>query len=124
MFLTPINKIDFSKVEEFCRTWAEGARVEYKSSLANVAKVVSSLANTGGGIIIFGVEIDKKTNMPLFPITGIENKGGFEESVTQTCIQGVYPPILPAVKLVQIPSSPEKVVVVVKISESLDAPRV
>lgn len=122
MFLTPLDKIDFPKVEEFCRNWAEGARVEYKSSLANVAKVVSSLANTGGGIIIFGVEIDKKTNMPLFPIAGIENTGGFEESVTQACIQGVYPPILPAVKLVPIPSAPEKIVVVVKITESLDAP--
>lgn len=122
MFLTPINKIDFPKVEEFCRTWAEGARVEYKSSLANVAKVVSSLANTGGGIIIFGVEIDKKTNMPLFPIAGIENTGGLEESVTQACIQGVYPPILPAVKLVPIPFSSGKVVVIVKITESLDAP--
>ncbi len=122
MFLTPINKIDFSKVQEFCESWAEGPRVEYKSSLANVAKVVSSLANTSGGIIIFGVEIDKTTNMPRLPITGMKNAGGFEESVTQACIQGVYPPIMPAVKLVPIPSSPENVVVVVKITESLDAP--
>jgi hypothetical protein len=60
--------------------------------------------------------------MPLFPIAGMENTGGFEESVTQACIQGVYPPILPAVKFVPIPSAPEKIVVVVKITESLDAP--
>jgi hypothetical protein len=50
MFFTPLDDIDFQQVETFCHTWSEGVRVEYKLEIAQVPKIVSSFANTFGGI--------------------------------------------------------------------------
>ena len=123
MFNIPIQDIDFQRVKEFCQQWPEGVRVEYKAELnRNIPKLISSLANTAGGIALFGVEIDTTTNMPIFPIKGMELENGFEERITQACINGVYPPITPSVKIIPIPSSPGRAIGVVQVSESLNAP--
>ena len=60
MFTKPANEIEFSDIEDFCRGFGEGVRVEYKQQIANIPKIVSSFANTLGGIFIIGAKTDKK----------------------------------------------------------------
>lgn len=39
MFNTPLADVTYEQVLEFCRTFPEGARVEYKREPVNIAKV-------------------------------------------------------------------------------------
>ena len=56
MFHTPLAEITFEQIENFCRTFPEGVRVEYKRELIkDIPKVISSFANSSGGIWIIGV---------------------------------------------------------------------
>lgn len=57
LFSKPISSLTFRDVEEFCSRFHEGMRVEYKSTFdsnvkSSLAKVLSSLANSYGGILI------------------------------------------------------------------------
>ena len=63
MFTKPIDEITYQDVESFCQQWSEGVRVEYKIEVTvsrHIPKVVSSFANTYGGIFLIGVEADQK----------------------------------------------------------------
>jgi hypothetical protein len=121
MFNTPLSEIDFDQVVAFCKGWPEGVRVEYKEEPTNIPKVVSSFANTSGGIWVIGVKIDNR-NLPILPLYGYSSRPGIEEQITQSSYQGTYPPIIPAVKLIPFPSDPSKVIAVVKVLESIEAP--
>lgn len=121
MFNTPLNELDYEKVEAFCKNWPEGVRVEYKQKPGDISKVVSSFANTSGGIWIIGVKTDHR-NMPIFPLCGYPLAPGIEEQITQSSYQGIYPPVIPNVRVISLPSNPNKVLVVVKVTESVDAP--
>lgn len=125
MFNRLLDDITFKELAAFCQKWPEGVRLDYKREAANTPKIVSSLANTMGGLWIIGVVTDKKTNLPLpFPegVPGISLCPGIEEQIIQSCLQGIYPPILPHIKVLAIPDAPDKAVVVVKVSESVEAP--
>jgi predicted HTH transcriptional regulator len=63
MFRTPLQDVDFQQVETFCHEWPEGVRVEYRQEITQIPKIVSSFANTMGGIWLIGVKTDRKTNM-------------------------------------------------------------
>lgn len=121
MFNITFDEIDFDKVVSFCELWSEGVRVDYKVEPANIAKVVSSFANTAGGILIVGVTTDTN-NMPIFPLVGYLARPGIEEQITQSCYQGIYPPIIPLVKVIPLPTDPRRVLVIVKVHESIEAP--
>lgn len=55
MFHTPLGQITFEQVVDFCKTFPEGVRVEYKQEpTKHIAKIISSFANTVGGIWIIG----------------------------------------------------------------------
>ena len=99
----------------------EGVRVDYKVEPANIAKVVSSFANTAGGILIVGVKTDTN-NMPIFPLVGYSARPGIEEQITQSCYEGIYPPIIPLVKVIPLPTEPDRVLVIIKVHESIEAP--
>jgi hypothetical protein len=120
MFHTLLRDIDFQHVKAFCQTLPEGVRVAYKQQPVQIPKIVSSFANTFGGIWVIGVETNKATNMPLLPIQGIPAQPGIEEQITQACWNGVYPPLTPEIKV--IPADPGRVVVVVRMPESIEAP--
>ena len=122
MFLTPLDEIDFRHIEEFCRAWPEGVRVEYKQELVQIPKVISSFANTVGGIWVIGVETEETTHRLKLPIQGIHREVEVEERITHACWQGIYPPLTPMIKSVQLPSDPSRLVWVVKIPESIEAP--
>ena len=121
MFTKPIDEITFEDVKSFCDVWAEGVRVEYKKEIRHIPKIVSSFANTHGGIFLIGVEADQTNNMPICPIEGIPKDSGIEERIQQSALIGIYPGIIPEIKLVDVPNS-NNVVVIVRVDESLQAP--
>ena len=124
MFTKPIDEITFEDVESFCQQWAEGVHVEYKSDIEEVKgtipKIASSFANTYGGILLIGVEADQKNNT-VSSIPGIPQRNGIEEQIQQSALTGIYPGVIPEIKLVDVPNS-GNVVVVVRVDESVQAP--
>lgn len=89
LFLKQLKDMDFDAVKSFYETYSEGVRVEYKSDLSNIPKVVSSFANTQGGILMIGIEEDRKTSSrKLLPLSQM---AGYEEQITQACLMGINP---------------------------------
>ena len=116
MFTKPIDEITFEDVESFCKEWPEGVRVEYKREVAEIKgkipKIVSSFANYYGGIFFIGVKADKTKNEVIFPIQGIPPETpGIEERIQQSALRGIYPGVMPEVKIVDVPNSKNIVVV-------------
>jgi predicted HTH transcriptional regulator len=105
MFNLPKDEITFEVVENFCREWPEGVRVEYKQEIKDIPKIVSSFANTQGGIYIIGVKANQTDNKVVFPIEGIPETAGIEERIIQSAYQGIYPPVMPEVIKVNVPES-------------------
>ena len=122
MFNLPKDEITFEIVEAFCREWREGVRVEYKQEITkNVPKIVSSFANTQGGIFIIGVKENEPNNEEPFTIMGIPNTRGIEERIVQSSVMNIYPPVMPEVIIVDVPET-ENVIVIVRVDESPQAP--
>ena len=121
MFNLSKDEITFEVVENFCREWPEGVRVEYKQEIKDIPKIVSSFANTQGGIYIIGVKANQTDNTVVFPIEGIPETVGIEEAIMQSAYQGIYPPVMPEVIKVNVPES-NNVVVIVRVDESVSAP--
>ncbi|MFZ0198111.1 MAG: ATP-binding protein [Candidatus Sulfotelmatobacter sp.] len=92
-----ISDLTHDDIERFCQRFREGLRVEYKSSFdANVkkklARVVSSFANSYGGILIIGV--NAINGVPQEPFDGVE----FEDreprlTVENICREGIFPEV-------------------------------
>ncbi|MGA2204477.1 MAG: ATP-binding protein [Halobacteriota archaeon] len=97
LFLKPISTLTFDDVEDFCRRFHENIRVEYKSrfddSVKNkLPKVLSSFANSYGGILIIG--INAPAGVPQEPYEGIvfpEREPGL--TVQNICRDGIFPEI-------------------------------
>ena len=122
MFNLSKDEITFEVVQAFCSEWQEGVRVEYKQEITkDVPKIVSSFANTQGGIFIIGVKENEPNNEEPFTIVGIPNTGGIEERIVQSAITGIYPPVMPEVIIVKVPET-ENVIVIVRVNESPHAP--
>ena len=68
-----------------------------------------------------GVKTDEN-NRAIPPIEGMEKQRGIEERITASSLRGIYPAVFPEVKVIDVPSKSNKVVVVVKIHESIEAP--
>jgi len=121
MFHTPLADVTYEQLINFCESFPEGVRVEYKRDVVNVPKIVSSFANTVGGIWVIGVETDN-ANRAMLPPTGLPKRAGTEEQIIQSSLDGIYPAIIPGVRVLDIPDKPAHVVVIVKVPESLEAP--
>ncbi len=124
MFTKPIDEITFEDVESFCKESGENVRVEYKSDITvkrHIPKIVSSFANTYGGIFLIGVEADQTKNEVIFPIQGIPQRNGIEEQIQQSALTGIYPGVIPEIKLIDVPNT-GNVVVIVRVDESVQAP--
>ena len=120
MFTKSAADITFSDIEDFCREFGENVRVEYKREIRHIAKIVSSFANTSGGIFIIGVETDQDNKVKL-PIQGILKRSGIEEQIQQSALTGIYPAVIPEVIIQNVPDT-ENVVVIVRVDESPQAP--
>ena len=121
MFTKLESDITFSDIKAFCDEYNEGVRVEYKREMArHIPKIVSSFANTQGGILIIGVRADNETNR-VVAIDGISNPGGLEEQIIQSASEGIYPAVHPEVIIRKVPDT-DNVVVVIRVAESPQAP--
>ena len=120
MFTKLAADITFSDVEDFCQEYDEGVRVEYKRQIQHIPKIVSSFANTMGGIFIIGAATDS-TNQVIFPIQGIPKKRGIEEQIQQSALTSIYPAVVPEVIICDVPNT-DNVVVIVRVDESPQAP--
>ncbi len=120
MFTKLASDITFPDIEDFCREFGEGVRVEYKQEIRHISKIVSSFANTLGGIFIIGVETDQNNKVKL-PIQGIPNKSGIEEQIQQSALTGIYPAVIPEVIICKVPNT-SNVVIIIRVDESPQAP--
>ncbi len=128
MFTKHVSELEYSDIEDLVnvRQEKEGYRLDYKLELNNnpdaakkdLAKDVSSFANSYGGFLIIGVDDNGK-------IVGIENKiqnKKIDEWINQVLNSNIEPQLFyfdPAV--IFIPDS-DKVIVVIHIPESTKKP--
>src|SRR5437870_11576893 len=125
LFAKPVSNLKFEDVEEFCDRFHEGIRIEYKSTLDNsvkskLPKVVSSFANSYGGILIIG--IDAPSGVPRKPYVGVnfsEREPGL--TVQNICRSAIFPEVPFYTSLVHS-RAPGKAFLVVEVNESPRAP--
>lgn len=108
---------------------SESPQLEYKSirSLDNtdrnkkeISKDVSSMANSAGGVIIYGIEEDQNTHAPkeIRGLPASENKTEWLENIVNSTIT----PLLSDIKIESIEVGDDDFVIVVAIPQSLRAP--
>jgi hypothetical protein len=118
-----LANISYADVADFCANgMPEGANLDYKADIpTKLEKVAASLANTSGGLVVFGVTTND-ANRPK-DIVGIPNVRGFSEQVTQICRDRITPPITPEVSaLLPLPTDAGRAVAVMRIHQSSEAP--
>lgn len=98
MFNLRHEDIDFEKIKNFYDLKVpESETIEYKRQMPEnekLAKTISAMANTYGGIIFIGIEADKDNNIPI-AIPGIDPQKGLNEKITSICLSSIYPPVFP-----------------------------
>jgi hypothetical protein len=121
-----IDQITFDDVDAFCQLrQREGIRLDYKLDVPkDLEKLVASFANTLGGLILLGVDADRKTNEPVWPPTkGMPTKNGIEEQIVAICRDNIYPPVRPQISsILDNRYLGGHVLVVVRVDESAEAP--
>ncbi len=124
--LFPRRPENADDVRAFCASFNEGIRVEYKRSLEggvrhDLPKVVSSLANSLGGVLVLGVATNRGVPQP--PIEGFEPPRGEELPLTveNICLRNTNPPVLPRSTVVRS-DVPGRVFLVIEVEESWEAP--
>jgi len=123
LFVTPPENAN--DICAFCARFSENIRVEYKSTFdenvrRTLPKVVSSFANSLGGVIIVGVEAPN--GVPQQPVQGFPTPA--EElplTIENICLQNINPPIIPRIQV--IPSGVAgRTFAVIEVDESWEAP--
>ena len=119
IFRKLIDTIQYEDIIEFCNQGIkENVNLDYKADFpSDLPKTVSALANTFGGIIIIG--IGDNDGLPKIPFEGIQYSPGLEERVIKSCVDGIYPPVIPEVKVCQ---NKDKVFILIRIQQSADTP--
>lgn len=117
-----ISEISWVDVEAFCNTGVtENTYLDYKRQFpTDLAKTVSAMANTFGGVVIIGVAEDTDGG-PLLPLSGIPVERGLEERVVNMMVNAVSPPIIPEVAVCKSADSTHAVVVI-RVAQSTEAP--
>jgi hypothetical protein len=118
--------ITLAHLRGFCSKFSEGLRVEYKRDFdANVReklpKVVSSFANSHGGVLIVGV--NTVNGEPQAPFEGFAPPAREELVLTveNICLQNINPPVFPRTTVV--PSDVgNRVFLAIEVEESGEAP--
>lgn len=136
LWYKPIREIAFEDVDAFCsQQIPEDIRLDYKVDIsekqakggthpAGIEKLVAAFANTQGGLILLGVDADKKTNRPIWPpLTGMPEGTDVGDRIISICQANLFPPLQPEVSDI-LPNRhrPGNVITVVRVPESRDAP--
>jgi hypothetical protein len=124
--LFPERPITVEHIKAFCETVTEGLRVEYKTPFddsvrGKIAKVVSSFANSNGGVLVVGVQTAKGVPQPPFEGFVPPSKEELRLTVQNLCLKNIHAPLIPNVTVV--PSDvPSHVFLVIEVDESAQAP--
>jgi hypothetical protein len=119
--------IDFEVIKSFCdQHISEGLRVEYKRDFPkneDLSKTICAFANAEGGIILIGIEADKKNNVPV-DIPGISCEKGLEEKVSSICLSHILPRIVPEIRMCcfNLADTSQRAVLFIRISQSYNPP--
>jgi Schlafen, AlbA_2 len=113
-------------VREVCQRFNEGLRVEYKRTFDQsvrdqLPKIVSSFANSHGGVLVIGV---RTTNgVPQAPFEGFaaQPREEYPLTVENICLRNINPPIFARTQVVQS-DAPGQVFLVIEVDESAEAP--
>jgi hypothetical protein len=112
-------------IRAFCSRFNEGIRVEYKSTFDEnvrraLPKILSSFANSLGGVLIIGVQA--QDGVPQNPVEGfVSAEEELPLTIENICIQAINPPVFPRVHIIQSDAA-GRVFVVVEVDESWEAP--
>lgn len=124
MFTKSKDEITYEVIKTFCQSEPEGVRVEYKREIKDIEgkipKVISSFANTYGGICVIGVDANQVDNRGT-TVPGIPREKGIEERIQGSAWDGIHQPVTPQVILVDVPKT-DNIVVVIRVEESMHAP--
>ena len=123
-FTKNIADINFSDIKNLVDDKIpESSILDYKREMISnekLAKLMISFANGIGGFIIIGIseEIDgnNKTGLPK-EIIGV-NKEDFSTKITNIALSYSQPTIIPLIETIEIPNVSEKIILLIKISES------
>lgn len=118
-FGKPVELLERSDLDILAKNEiAEGLYMEYKGDFPhNLAKIVASFANTFGGWILIGVDARNPRNIPV-AFSGIDIVGSPKDRLRHICRDGINPVPLFTSKIVELPESPGKGVLVARIEES------
>jgi len=127
LFRLDLNTLRYEDIEEFAKQGIpESTRLDYKRELSErdpekqVAKGLSALANTQGGILVYG--IPTKGKYPVWPSPGMKADPDFERKVIRWAIEHVDPPLVPSVGYVEHPADNSKAFAVVRVEASQFTP--
>ncbi len=121
IFTGALDSFSFTQIEDFCKQFSEGIHVEYaESTKKDIAKAVASLANTMGGVIVLGVVADDSGKVTAIP--GLASDAQVEDGIYNACNNGIYPPLLPEVKIYKEDSPSTRIIAVIRVAESWEAP--
>jgi hypothetical protein len=109
----------------------ESAHLDYKrevdfssSGKKELAKDISAFANSGGGVILYGIEEKKNEHgipVPVSPIHGIESSID-RERIENVALNSISPRVQMSIKRIELSSDPSRSVLILLIPASLQAP--
>lgn len=113
-------------IREVCAQFNEGLRVEYKCTFddnvrGQLPKIVSSFANSQGGVLVVGVNAQNGVPQPPFEGFLAQAREEYPLTIENICLRGIYPPVLPRSQVVQS-DIPNQLFLVIEVDESGEAP--
>lgn len=131
LYSKSINDISYGDIEDFCKeTIPENTTLDYKGGFdkrspnEQVTKLVSSLANADGGLVLFGVTTTKNDKGREIPdvIKGMAAADQPADRILKFCTSSIVPLIVPEISEIEIPGKADKSVVIVRVPASEAAP--
>ena len=125
LFRVHLGQLTYQDVVDFgSQGIPEGVRVEYKRQLSStqpekqLTKAVSALANTQGGILVYGVGTVSGGKRPDWPSDGMQHDPNFEQKAIRWCIEHIDPPVVPSIGYVTNPNNGTKGFAVLRVEPS------